>query len=176
MAGLSQQPVLCSVGVRLSAALWMWFSDLRDVSVAICRAWRYKYGCVRSWNTCQTCETPEEGSLCELHTASASCSSHIISYLLPRVRSKYLLSGKQIYLLPAAQLLRRSWHRELLYPGDSTGYLPSECLWDSGKRNSFLPGVQSCPPGLVAAASVPSTSLFTWSPWGQGALARFPAS
>lgn len=38
MAELSQQPVLCSVGVRLSAALWMWFSDLRDVSVVICRA------------------------------------------------------------------------------------------------------------------------------------------
>lgn len=47
---------------------------------------------------------------------------------------------------------------------------------DSGKRNSFLRGVQSCSPGLVAAACVASASLFAWSPWGHKALVGLPAT
>lgn len=120
---------------------------------------------------------PGKGSTTLLPTASASCSSSIIFYHLTGARRERLL-GKQIYPLPATQFVSRSWHRELLHflAQEVTQDGPPESPQDSGKRNSFLRGVQSCPPGLVSAACVASASLFAWSPWGHKALVGFPAS
>jgi len=110
-----------------------------------------------------------------LHTASASCSPLTASFTTYPGTGIF---GKQICPLPATQLLRRSWYRELLHflAQEMTQGSPSKSPQDLGKGNSFQQKVQSCPPEPVAAACVTSASLLTWSPWCHEALTGFPTS
>lgn len=181
MGGLSQQPFLCLMGGGLSAALWVWCSGLRDVSGHQQSPKRQIQMCKVLKHSSDLWDFASDSRVGLTAFAPHSfCFLSISHYILPltRVRSEYLLFGMQVYLLPAAQLLRRSWHRELLYflAQEVAQDCPSVSLQNSGKRNSFLPGVQSLTPGLVAAVSVPSTSVTAWAPWGQEALSGFPAS
>lgn len=158
---------LCSVGGLLAAALWMWCAGLSNLSTAICRAWREKYECVKSWNP-----PSRPVRLCSWHQGRAHfpCSSQLLPpapltasfTTYPEWRQRGFLESKFTLFL-----LHSSW--------GEVG-MDSESPQGPGKRDSFLLRVQSCPPGLVAAACVTCASLLACSPWGRKALAGFAPS
>lgn len=104
--------------------------------------------------------TPVKDPLPLLHTASASCSSGSIFYYLSKM-GKEKLFWKANLSSSCYTALKESWHGELLYfrTQEMTQGGPSDSPQDPGKTNSFLPWVQSCPAGMVAAYCVTSASL-----------------
>lgn len=147
---------LCSVGGLLAAALWMWCAGLSNLSTAICRAWREKYECVKSWNP-----PSRPVRLCSwlplLLTASASCSSHSLFHHLSRVRTERLF-GKQIYPLPATQLLGRSWH----------GLWESTGPWEKRLLSTKGPKLSSRAGGCCLCDLCLLVSMFSMRPQSSG--------
>lgn len=121
---------LCSVGGSLAAAPWMQCAGLSDLSTALGRAWRETYKCIKCWNS-----PGRPMSLCLWHRWRTLflCSTQL---LLPAPLAASFTTyprwggrsffGKQIYPLPATQLLRkvgmescctsepRRWHKVVL--------------------------------------------------------------